>query len=186
MNDMTEITAHRHCPIPAEMIGDLVDYDRETGKIFWKTRDLSWFPLRRVGLAFNSTHAGKEAFTATDGRGYKSGRIFDRTYPAHRVAWAAVYGVWPNVIDHINGDRTDNRMSNLRNVTKADNSRNRSSFGKPLGVSYDASRGLWRARAMMNYRDIHIGYFQTEAQAIAARTDASISLGFHPLHGSAK
>lgn len=172
--------------IPAEMVSQLVDYDRETGRLFWKPRDLALFPLRRVGIAFNSTHAGREAFTATDSRGYKSGRIFDKTYPAHRVAWAAVYGDWPEVIDHINGDRTDNRLANLRNVTKADNARNRRSTGKPLGVSYDAARGLWRARATMNYRDVHIGYYQTEAQAIAARAEAAFALGFHPLHGSVK
>lgn len=172
--------------IPAEMVSQLVDYDRDTGRLFWKPRDLSLFPLRRVGLAFNSTHAGKEAFTATDSRGYKSGRIFDKTYPAHRVAWAAVYGDWPDVIDHINGVRTDNRLCNLRNVTKADNSRNRRGTGKPFGVSYDASRGLWRARATVNYREVHIGYYQTEALAIVARAEASIALGFHPLHGSAK
>lgn len=167
----------------AEIISSLVDYDPETGKIFWKERDISTFKLRRTGLAFNSTHAGKEAFTATDGRGYKSGRIFDKTYHAHRVAWAAFFGVWPDVIDHINGDRSDNRLKNLRSVSKADNARNRRSFGKALGVNFDPRRGKWRARITVARKEIHIGYFDTEDEALAARLIAQKEHGFHENHG---
>lgn len=172
--------------IPARQVADLVRYEPETGRLFWKHRDVALSPLRRVGLAFNTVHAGKEAFTATDSRGYKSGRIFDKTYPAHRVAWAAHYGEWPDVVDHINGDKTDNRIVNLRSVTKADNGRNRRSKGKPFGVQFDARRGLWRARVTFNYLDRHVGYFPTEQEALAARQVALAGLGFHPLHGEVK
>jgi len=173
--------------ITADMIPDLVRYEPDTGRLFWKPRDVAMFPIRRVALAFNSTHAGREAFTATDSRGYKSGRIFDKTYAGHRVAWAAFYGEWPDVTDHINGDRTDNRIANLRNVSKAQNARNRrSDERKSLGVSFDAGRQAWRARVMFNYRDHHLGYFGTEIDAIAARAVALENLGFHPLHGTSK
>ena len=62
---------------------NLLRYDHATGKLFWKPRG---------NPRFDTRFAGKEAFTATDARGYISGRVFNETHTGHRVAWAIYYG----------------------------------------------------------------------------------------------
>jgi hypothetical protein len=164
--------------IDAASVGKLLDYDPLTGKLFWLNRPETMFSKRRVFLQFNNCFAGKEAFTSTDSRGYRSGRIWDKTYHGHRVAWAVYYGEWPNVIDHINGDRSDNRLCNLRNVTKAENARRKAKSLTTQGVSFCKKRKMWRARVTFDYVESHIGYFRTEAEAIIARQNKNAELGF--------
>lgn len=99
--------------------------DPLTGKLVWKRRPL---PMFRNGSAFevwNTKHAGKEAFTHQDENGYFCGGILGKTYRAHRIIWLLHYKKWPKaVIDHINGDPSDNRIINLRDVPQAENARN--------------------------------------------------------------
>ena len=164
--------------IDAACVRKLLDYYPEDGKLFWRYRPERMFKKSRVFLQFNTCFAGKEAFTSIDGRGYKSGRIWNKTYHAHRVAWAVQHNEWPDVIDHINGDRSDNRLSNLRNITKSENARRKAMSDKLPGVSFCKIRKLWRARVTFNYAESHIGYYKTEAEAIKARQAQNIKLGF--------
>ena len=83
------------------------------------------------------------------------------------------------VVDHINGDTLDNRKSNLRIITKQENSFNqkpRRGTSKHLGVSYDKSRGKWVAEIKHNYKKIFIGRFDTEHEAVVARDNKAIEL----------
>ena len=78
--------------------------------------------------------------------GYKVGSVFSKRLLAHRVAWAIYYGVWPeDCIDHINGDRSDNRISNLRDANKSTNGMNRgpqrNNSSGMKGIYFDQSRG---------------------------------------------
>ena len=142
-----------------------------------------------VGSAarWNGRHAGNYAFTATMTIGYKSGSIFCYTLYAHRVIWAIHYGEWPSdQIDHINHDRADNRLVNLRTVSKMENSRNMS---KPsnntsgcVGI-WLIHNGRWRAGIEADGERIHVGYFGTKSEAIKARKKAEVKYGFHKNHG---
>lgn len=96
-----------------ELLLERLNYDPETGKLYRNTD-------------------GKEAFTFTDRQGYRHGKINDVKYQAHRIIWKLVHGHDPIIIDHINGDQGDNRISNLRSCTIAENSRN---YHKPGGSS---------------------------------------------------
>lgn len=114
-----------------------------------------------------------EAFTADDGSGYRQGRIFGKAFRAHRVAWAITHGEWPSYeIDHINGDRSDNRINNLREASRMENARNRgANINSPSGlkgVSWSKSSGKWRARITAGGPENNLGFFDTAEDAHAA------------------
>jgi len=97
---------------------------------------------------------------------------------AHRLAWRFYYGVWPaNCIDHRNGDRSDNRIENLREATVAQNNRNKSptpNRALPKGVSaYTKGKGFF-ARICVNRKNIHLGTFVTVEAAAAAYREAAL------------
>ena len=89
------------------------------------------------------------------------GMINSKPYKAHRVIWKMVYGSDPHYIDHINGDRTDNRISNLRSVTKAQNNRNKrlrsDNKSGVTGVHWYNPRNKWRVDVRYNGKTKHIG-----------------------------
>lgn len=103
---------------------------------------------------------------------------------AHRIVWLMFRGeVSAGMeVDHINGDRSDNRIENLRLVTKAENSRNRktptNNTSGEIGIQRRRS-GSYQARV----GKLHVGTFETIDEAVAARRAASIPLGFHENHG---
>ena len=100
-------------------------------------------------------------------------RIGQRLYSAHRLAWLYMTGSWPTShIDHINGDRRDNRFCNLREATPAENAQNKSLYsnntsGYP-GVHWDRKAQLWRAQIRVQGRRIHLGRFPTPDEAYRA------------------
>lgn len=154
-----------------------LDYCPETGILTWK----QW----HAPPNFNSRFAGKEAFTTVE-RGYRQGRIDNRLLYAHRVIWRMMTGETPHDIDHINGDRGDNRWVNLRAVTRQENLRNkmlspRNKTGTP-GVS-QAHWGAWQAYIRTGGRNLCLGSFKTKPEAVAARKAAERVLGYHPNHG---
>ena len=112
-------------PTPdTEILHSLMRYDPETGLLYWKARTSEHFQngghLAAHNVAkWNGKHAGKEAFTATKGDGYKHGALFGQNYSAHRIIWKMVHGEDADRIDHINGVRADNRLLNLRSVSTA-------------------------------------------------------------------
>lgn len=98
-------------------------------------------------------------------------------FKVHRVLWALAYGYWPTLdIDHINGIRDDNRLSNLRECTRADNARNRNKANKNsksgvTGVFWHKLKRKWEARIGVNGSTVYLGAFIDKDDAIAARKE---------------
>lgn len=105
--------------------------------------------------------------------GYRYIRVKSKRYLAHRLAWFMVHGQWPAEIDHINGDKADNRIGNLREATRAQNMAN---AGTPShntsgvkGVHYDQANRRWMAYMMVGKRFKNLGRFDSKDAAMAAR-----------------
>ena len=120
--------------------------------------------------------------------GYLIVTLDGKQLKAHRVAWAIHHGKFPEGhVDHINGDRTDNRIENLRDVTRQENQRNlkKPSHNKSgvVGVSWDASRGSWYASIQVGGKTKNLGRWQDKRCAVAIRRVAEHVYGFHENHG---
>ena len=104
--------------------------------------------------------------------GYLYAPLNKKTVGAHRITWMVVYGEYPeNTVDHINGDKSDNNISNLRHVTQATNQQNRRVRSRNnttgfLGVT--AHRNKFRATIWADGKNLHVGMFGTPEEAHAA------------------
>lgn len=161
----------------------LVSYDRKTGIFLWKERPDSMFPAKRHAGMWNKRFSGKQAFCTKSHNGYLYGALFESNYSTHRLAWYYVYGEVPDEVDHINGDRTDNRIANLRDVSRKENCKNAKRRAKSLsgavGVSWDPVNSKWHVRVGKK----HIGRFRDFDEAVSARKAAQQELGYHKNHG---
>lgn len=176
--------------ISTETLSELLLCDAESGRLFWKPRTQKYFDTLRGFMPWNGKHAGKEAFTCLNSGGYKQGSIFTIKVTAHRVIWAMAYGYWTDEIDHINGDKTDNRLANLRSVTRSQNSKNHplssSNTSGVTGVYYCGRTGKWRATVFSNGKRYHLGRYSSFDDAVEARKAAELLHDFHPNHGRSK
>lgn len=149
--------------VTQDRLQQVLRYNSETGAFTWRSGV-------NVKLK-DGTPAG-----CKDSRGHLQIGIDGRYYGAHRLAWLYVHGRWPaNDIDHINGCKTDNRMSNLREATRAQNVRNtglrRGNNSGFKGVS--RLRGKWQAKIGVNYKQIYLGVFDDPEKAAAAYREAA-------------
>lgn len=182
--------------LTAEIVRELLDYNPNTGCLFWKKRPLKYFKNKHDRDKWNGKFSGKEAFTTiyrqkTGRISRKEGRIFGKKYLAHRIIWLHYYGCLPkNQIDHINHDPTDNRIINLREVTPSENNRNRTLQSNNKvghnGVYYDKDNNKYRAHIAINNVSKCLGRYATLEEAVEARRVANINYNFHANHGAEK
>ena len=175
--------------ITAEEARQLLDYDPDTGIFTWLRRHPSTFKNPKSATGWNTKYAGKPAGTPGLKSGYWRITINNRPVQSHRLAMTLALGAEPDgEIDHINGDRGDNRIANLRVVTRSENRRNIAIPKRNTSGVMGASllRGKWRAYICRGEKTIHLGSYETKAEAVAARKGAEIALGFHPNHGTRK
>ena len=171
---------------PAEL-RKLITYDPDTGKMTWLKRPVEMFATERASKVWNKRFAGTPAFSVKKS-GYLEGKIFYRDYSAHRVAWAIQMGVWPaDQIDHINGYKADNRISNLRVVTSLENLRNqkmaKNNRSGVMGIHWHKRKQKWQAGISVENKQIYLGSFDCLEEAKAARAAANVKYGFHKNHG---
>lgn len=187
-NDHGAIDMAKH-PIPTpERLRQLLSYDAETGILRWKDRSRDDFKSERSFSRFQSQCSGKVAFTSDKGTGYLQGTVEGRTLVAHRVIWAIVTGEWPDgLIDHINHDRKDNRLSNLRVVDAVENARNQSlrhdNKSGRVGVRWHRWTQGWIAMGRVNGKAVQLLHTKNYAEAVAAREKFERERGFHENHG---
>lgn len=183
--------AKRELPSP-DLLRQLLEYDPETGALTWRWRDRAIFPNGRGYESWNSQYSGKRADDGPSNgmAGYRGVLIFNRRYSAHRVAWAVATGEWPaHQIDHINGDRRDNRLCNLRDVPQLENMRNTALHGRnKTGVSGVQKRpragaDKWRSYIYLEGKTICLGSFDSFEEAVAVRKEAEKLYGYHPNNG---
>lgn len=181
--------------IPPAVLRALLRYDRVSGRLYWLPRSEDWFVAtsrrgaRHICASWNAKFAGKEAFTAA-AAGYRIGCVLGVALRAHHVIWCMETGSWPlHEIDHINGIRDDNRIENLRDVTRRENTMNRSLHSNNKsgfnGVYWNERDRRWRAGIIVNKRKIFLGSFRAKDDAIEARKAADFRYGFHANHGRA-
>ena len=150
--------------LTAEYLRSVLHYDPATGIFTWKVRTAHNVKVGDVAGCPN-------------GDGYLQIKLQRRHYKAHRLAWLHVYGEWPKEqLDHTNRIRTDNRISNLREVTNKQNGQNRSkrsdnTSGHP-GVVWHKRISKWRAQIKHNQKLIYLGLFENLEDAVSARKAA--------------
>lgn len=156
-------------PLSAERVRELLNYDPETGVFTWRQR--------RAGVRFGHPTG------CPGGGGGLVIRVDGSLRKAHRLAWLYVHGFWPEQeIDHIDGDPTNNRIANLRDVSRRTNQQNlrrassRSSCGVQ-GVCRNGKNG-WMATIGYQGKSRYLGTFRTTEEAHAAYVAAKREL--HP------
>ena len=183
--------------LTAEIARELLTYNPDTGKLFWKERPAKYFKNpKRYMKPWITKWAGKDALAAISRRksgqiARLDGRIFNKSYKTHRIAWLIYYGEWPkNQIDHINQDPTDNRIKNLRDVTNAENGKNQplrsTNTSGYTGVYFKKEQNKYAAELRINGVKKWLGYYDTVEEAAAVRKTANINYNFHPNHGNHK
>jgi hypothetical protein len=173
----------------AERLREILDFNASTGEFIWRHRPASDFVDDRAFRIWNTRYEGSVA-GCIKSDGYRRIRIDSIAYMAHRLAWLYVHGEEPSEeIDHINGQRSDNRFANLRAASRLENSKNTSicshNTSGTMGVSYRAVHDRWRAYVKVNGKQIDLGEFKFKADAIAARKSAEPLYGYHANHGRA-
>ena len=143
--------------LTVEQLKNALNYDANTGVFIWKTR-----PSKAVKV-------GDVAGCVEKRIGYVTIGIAKRIYKAHRLAWLYAYSEWPKgLIDHINGNKADNRIANLRDVFADGNSqnirkpnrRNKSGF---MGVIFFQKK--WRASITVSGKTKWLGDYATPEEA---------------------
>jgi hypothetical protein len=179
----------RVIPLPTpERVRSLVRYDG--CDFYWLPRPLKFFPDERAWKSWTSRCADKKLRIKQQSNGYHGIRIDGALILIHRAVWVLHYGEWPKgEIDHINGDKFDNRIENLRDGDKAANMRNQklrsdSTSGFP-GVHFCKAKTCrpWAARVGINGTWKTLGYFATREEAIACRRREQGRFGFTERHG---
>lgn len=154
--------------LTAERLREVLAYDPETGIFRWK--------VSRP----NGVKPGNIAGTSHKD-GYRYIKVLGSNWKAHRLAWLYVYGEWPkDVIDHINGESSDNRIANLRDVDRvvnAQNQRRAHKSNKSTGLIGAAKNwGQFRAGIRIGGKMKHLGNFKTPEEAHQAYLTAKREL----------
>lgn len=161
--------------ITTDRLRELVDYDQETGLFSWRFGRVG----AKKGVICGSPHPKNRYI----------GICLDyKRYLAHRLAWMYVYGAWPSAsLDHIDGNRANNRIDNLRLADHSINNENRHSARSDSTtglVGVEVSRDRFIARIQVKGKRIGLGTFDTAEDAHAAYIEAKKRLHLGYVHGA--
>lgn len=139
-----------------DQLAELLAYEEATGDFYWK-------------VSRGRVQQGRKAGSIGT-NGYRNIKLLGQDYRAHRLAWFFVHGVWPSKeIDHINRKKDDNRIANLREATRQQNSFNRSHNSNNTsglrGVSWNTGSRKWLAQIRYGGISHHLGVFDSKEEA---------------------
>jgi hypothetical protein len=161
------------CPSRVRELVELVD-----GKVVW---------LPRINKPkFTNRFAGKPVGVDTTKNGYEIVRIDRFKVGLSRVIWLLTYGEWPrHMIDHIDGDKLNNSIFNLRDVPQSINCMNTAlkSNNTSGHVGVQRVKNGWSAGISIAHKAYYLGVFLNIEDAIAVRKRAQVEFGFSPRHG---
>jgi hypothetical protein len=157
--------------ITQQRLKELFYYDTLTGEF-----------TRRITVGRHGRHKVNDKVGTKQNYGYIVIGVDNRRYMAHRLAWLYIYGTWPdNDIDHINQNKSDNRIANLRVVSRSKNMHNvnlhKHNTSGYKGVSWHKPNKKWRAYIFLDYHQKHLGLFDKIEDAISARRRAELKAG---------
>ena len=164
----------------AELV-DVLQYDQNTGEFIWKKTLSARGPKGSVaGCVKRCSHSANYSQIHI--------KVFGSSYLAHRLAWFYFYKKWPDgEIDHINHNSLDNRIENLREVSRFENHKNTKKHKRNTsgvcGVSWYPQTNRWTAQITCDGTSYKLGYFKKFEDAVFARREAEKRLGFHENHG---
>ena len=172
--------------LPPDIARRIFQYDPASGVLSWRER-AEGFGSEALMAAWNRRFANRPA-GAVNHAGYLQVRYADRDYLVHRVIWSMEYGCEPkHQLDHIDGDSTNNRLENLRDVPHFENCRNASlrsdNTSGTTGISWSKRWKRWVVRLHILGKAKTIGSFREFDDAVIARDAAYTQNGFHPNHG---
>ena len=154
--------------VTQDQVRKLLDYDQDTGVFTWRS--------------FRNGRAVESAIAGCKGSGYVHIKIYGRSYLAHRLAWLYVHGEFPDcLIDHIDSDRSNNRISNLRKATFIGNGQNRkfkqsNNLSGFLGVYKANDSSKWKAQIRVNKKQVFLGSYDSPQEAHEAYLQAKREL----------
>jgi len=157
-------------------IKELLHYDPDTGDFTW------------LIIPSNNVKIGDVTGWPDKRDGYMRIKVKGKQYLSHRLAWFCVHGVWPrHEIDHINHDRSDNRIVNLREATRLENMRNASRYktntSGVTGVYWHKPTKKWQASIAVEGKLLYLGLDVDKFESICARKSAENRYNFHSNHG---
>ena len=156
--------------LTAKELRKLLRYDENTGYFYWN--DNGTFKVKTGDVA-----------GVVDSNGYRIITVHNKPYKAHRLVWLYLYGTFPtNYLDHINHNKDDNRICNLREVDCVENARNRllanNNHSGVTGVHWSSANRKWKAQIKVNGELIYLGYFSDFNEAVRARKSVEQKYGF--------
>jgi len=154
--------------LTAARLREVLNYDSLTGEFTYRIKRRKCLAGSRAGCVDRANG------------GYHRIRLDYRMYLGHRLAWLHVHGEWPGMIDHIDGNPSNNAIANLREATPAENNRNkrvaRSKPGGIKGVYFIEKTGLWAAGITVDGVFHYLGHHETAEAARAAYNEAATRL----------
>lgn len=152
--------------LTAEIARQFLSYDPDSGSLTW--------------LISRGTVKAGSSVCRVSNRGYLTVKLLGKTYQAHRIAWLITYGEWPITIDHINRQRTDNRLVNLRNATQQQNMcnvpRKRTNTSGVRGVSWQSQSRKWQVEVKADGKRYYLGSYRDIELAELVASEARIKL----------
>lgn len=161
--------------ISQDYLKSILSYDELTG-------DFAWLVCKGRGVKVGMI-AGRKG-----NDGYVGIGMDGKKYPAHILAWVYSYGSIPDgQIDHINHNRSDNRLDNLRDVTRKENQRNRTlnknNTSGFCGITKTTKSERWQVQVGINGKSVYVGCFKSKDEAVKARDKAYKENNYHINHG---